>query len=61
MDNFAKINDCCGQDISHGIFGEIARRCIHELANVENYLAVGLTILLSSIIFILIRRLNQVT
>lgn len=56
METFGKIHDCCGSDISHGVFGKIVRRCIHEFSTIENYLSITLSMFITILIYLLFTR-----
>lgn len=56
---FNKIHDCCGTDISNGVFGRIVRKCIQEITSIENHLSFGLAIAVALCIFIFLKWLQR--
>lgn len=59
MESFNKIHDCCGSDISNGVFGRIVRKCIQEITSIENHLSFGLAIAVALCIFIFLKWLQR--
>lgn len=59
MESFNKIHDCCGSDVSNGIFGRIVRKCIQEITSIENHLSFGLAIAVALCIFTFLKWLQR--
>lgn len=51
MDSLDRIHDCCGNDYSHGTFSRIVKKLVREVAALENYLSIGLTLALAVILY----------
>lgn len=59
MESFDKIHDCCGSDVSNGVFGRILRKCIQEIITIENHLSFGLAVAVALCIFTFLKWMQR--